>query len=362
MVKNIDCNTLNKLLGTDKEPFLLDVREPEETDGWKMPNSVNIPLSQLEQRFSEIPRSRQILTVCASGRRSLFVAELLEKHGFEVLNLVGGMHGWAYSFDFAEIKHGDIGLIQIRRRGKGCLSYFIYSKDEAFVVDPNIELSLILEIAEDKGVKITKIFDTHLHADHVSGARRLAQATGASIYLNPYDDFYYDYTPLTDDQIFNIGRDVEFKVTAIHTPGHTKGSTIFTIEDQIALTGDVLFTDSVGRPDLAEKAKEFAENLYDSITNKILTLPDSAMIFPAHYSVTKPVKPDMPIYEVLRNLKTDLRILSAPKEDFIKWATENVSQRPPNYEKIIMINMGKASLDEEFILELESGPNRCSVG
>jgi glyoxylase-like metal-dependent hydrolase (beta-lactamase superfamily II) len=362
MVKNITSEQLNAILGTKDEPVLLDVREPEEVESWRMPNSINIPLSQLEQRINEIPKNRKVLTICASGRRSSLVAKFLSDRGFEVINLIGGMHAWACSYDVAELSQNDLGLIQIRRRGKGCLSYLIYSGDEAFAIDPSNQVSIYLDLAQEKNLQITKIFDTHLHADHVSGVRKLAEKTGAKIYLNPYDDFHFDYSALSDEQTFSLGGSVEFKVIAMHAPGHTKGSTVFTVSNDFAMTGDVLFIDGVGRPDLAEKAREFAENLYDSLANKILTLPDELKIFPAHYSVEFPIKPHQLIYETLGNLKAKLKVLSLSKSDFINWAVSNVSKRPPNYQKIIHINMGKSALNDEEILNLEAGPNRCAVG
>ena len=104
------------------------------------------------------------------------------------------MAAWANVYDTAELSVGAATIVQVRRRGKGCLSYVVGSGDEAYVVDPSIAISHYLEVAAEKGWRITKVFDTHLHADHLSGAPGLAEATGASLYLNPADTFAFRST------------------------------------------------------------------------------------------------------------------------------------------------------------------------
>ena len=186
------------------------------------------------------------------------------------------MAAWGTVYDTVELAAGAATIVQVRRRGKGCLSYVIGSGDEAFVVDPSLDLDHYLAVAADKGWRITRVFDTHLHADHLSGARDLAAATGASLHLNPADTFAFDYTPLTDGDRHQLPGGVEMSVAALHTPGHTMGSTIYVVGDDAVLTGDTLFVDGVGRPDLADRAEEFAHNLYRSLQERVLTLPDDS--------------------------------------------------------------------------------------
>ena len=118
--------------------------------------------------------------VCASGGRSSQATDALARAGWDAHNLTGGMAAWGTVYDTAELPAGAATIVQVRRRGKGCLSYVIGSGDEAFVVDPSLDLDQYLEVAADKGWRITRVFDTHLHADHLSGARALAAATGAT--------------------------------------------------------------------------------------------------------------------------------------------------------------------------------------
>jgi glyoxylase-like metal-dependent hydrolase (beta-lactamase superfamily II)/rhodanese-related sulfurtransferase len=361
MVEHVDCSHLNEVLGTYREPLVLDVRERDEVADWQIPGSVNIPLSELEERIDELPKGETILTVCASGRRSTAVAHILHEKGFKVQNLHGGMHKWACSYDTAIIARQGIEIIQVRRRGKGCLSYIVHSNGEAYVVDPASDISIYTDLAREKEIKITKVFDTHLHADHISGARKLAKSTGAKLYLNPLDIFHFEYNRLHDGDVFQLGDQVKFAVSAIHTPGHTQGSTVYFVGNDAILTGDTLFTDGVGRPDLAEKAHEFALNLYDSLITKVMVLSNDLIVLPAHYSTALKVLPGVPVSISLGELRRQLGILNLSKEDFVKWATSKISDRPANYQEIIKINMGVAEVDENLSLHLEIGPNRCSV-
>ena len=348
-------------LGTDDEPFILDVREPGEVAAWAIPGAVNIPVGELTQRAEEIPRDEQVVVVCASGGRSARATDALVGAGWDAHDLVGGMAAWGTVYDSAERPAGDATIVQVRRRGKGCLSYVVGSGDEAFVIDPSIDVSQYLEIAADKGWHITKVFDTHLHADHLSGARDLAEATGATLHLNPADTFTFGYTPLHDGDHFELPGGVAVSVAAIHTPGHTMGSTIYLVGDDAVLTGDTLFVEGVGRPDLADRAEEFAHNLYHSLQERVLTLPDASFVLPGHYSEGVPVHPHQPVGAPLAELRLTLAPLQLDEDGFVAWATARAVPRPPNYVEIIKANMGRPDLPPASLQTLELGPNRCSA-
>jgi glyoxylase-like metal-dependent hydrolase (beta-lactamase superfamily II) len=166
---------------------------------------------------------------------------------------------------------------------------------------------------------------------------------------------------LHDGDVFKLGDQVKFSVAAIHTPAHTQGSTVYFVGSDVILTCDTLFTDGVGRPALAEKAHEFAFNLYDSLITKVMVPSDDLIVLPAHYSNALKVLPGVPVSLSLGELGNQLGILNLSKEDFIRWRTSKVSDRPPNYQEIIKINMGVSDVDENLALHLEIGPNRCSV-
>lgn len=352
---------LARRLGTDEEPLLLDVRQPNEVQAWAIPGSVNIPLGELGSRLDEIPESGELVVVCASGSRSRRATGYLTRSGFRATNLTGGMTAWGQVYDTAvsEVTGGRI--VQVRRRGKGCLSYLVGAGSESFVVDPSIRTDVYVSLANQLGWRITRVFDTHLHADHLSGARSLARATGASLHLSPFDAFDFDYLPLQQGDRFVLPGGLELSVDVLHTPGHTQGSVVFVVAREAIVSGDTLFVDGVGRPDLAERAEEFARNLHRSLSEKILVLPDQARVLPAHYGETVRVVPGRPVAATLAELRGTLPALSLDQEAFVAWAAARVTERPPHYRDIIGANMGHAPAEPGVLESLEAGPNRCAV-
>ena len=168
--------SLLSLFSTAEAPFLLDVREPDEFAEWTIPNAVNIPLGTLESRLSEMPGDQAILVICAKGARAQAGAELLATHGIDAAVMDGGMAAWATTYDSVEVALAGATVVQLRRRGKGCLSYLVGAGSEAAVIDPSMDIDRYIKLAAKHGFRITHVFDTHLPADHVSGGRALAAA------------------------------------------------------------------------------------------------------------------------------------------------------------------------------------------
>jgi len=173
----------------------------------------------------------------------------------------------------------------------GCLAqsaYYIESKGEVAIIDPLRETKPYTEKAEKEGAQIRYIFETHFHADFVSGHVSLAEKTGAKIIFGPTAQTSYDAIIAEDNQEFKLG-DVTIKV--LHTPGHTQESSSYLLIDEngketALFSGDTLFIGDVGRPDLAVKSDltqdDLASMLYDSLRDKIMTLPDDVIVYPAH--------------------------------------------------------------------------------
>jgi glyoxylase-like metal-dependent hydrolase (beta-lactamase superfamily II) len=174
----------------------------------------------------------------------------------------------------------------------GCLAqgaYYITSNGEAAVIDPLREIKPYLDRAEKDGVKIKYILETHFHADFVSGHVDLAKATGAKIIYGPNASCGFDCVSATDGQIFELGN---VKIKVLHTPGHTMESSCFLLidgtgKDTALFTGDTLFIGDVGRPDLAQKAahltqEQLAGLLFHSLRDKVMTLADDVIVYPAH--------------------------------------------------------------------------------
>jgi glyoxylase-like metal-dependent hydrolase (beta-lactamase superfamily II) len=361
MYRDLEAAELAARLGTANEPFVVDVREPPEFARWSIPSAVNIPLGELAARASEVPENREVVSVCASGSRSSEAAELLSRAGRRVANLTGGMAAWGMVYDAVTMELENLRVVQVRRRGKGCLSYLVGAGDQAFVVDPSADIDVYVRLADEHGWNISRVFDTHLHADHLSGARALCEVTGASLHLNPADPFDFPYLPLSDGDRFELPDGATLRVRAMHSPGHTRGSTVYVVSDRILLSGDTLFIESVGRPDLADRAEEFAHDLYRSLHDKVLALPDDTLVLPAHYGDEVVVRPDQPVGATLDELRRALAPLSNDEDAFVSWATAHAVARPPNYVEIVEANMGRSPLSLASLRQLEIGPNRCAV-
>src|SRR5215813_11895436 len=173
----------------------------------------------------------------------------------------------------------------------GCLahaSYMIGSQGEAAVVDPQRDVEIYLRAAEEHGLRIRHIFETHLHADFVSGHKELAARTGAQIYIGEKAKATFPHVDVRDGSEVSFAR---CKISVLETPGHTPESTCLVVTDSerrstpwAVLTGDTLFIGDVGRPDLskAHTPQQLAAMLYDSLHNKLMTLADDVLVYPAH--------------------------------------------------------------------------------
>ena len=225
----------------------------------------------------------------------------------------------------------------------GCLAqgaYYIESNGEAAIVDPLRTVDGYIEMAEERGAKIKYIFETHFHADFVSGHVTLAKATGAPIIYGPTANTDFDSLIAEDGQEFKLG-DVTIKV--LHTPGHTMECSCFLLkdengEDHSLFSGDTLFLGDVGRPDLAQKAatmtqEELAGILFDSLRNKVMTLADEVIVYPGHGAGSACGK-NMSSETVgsIGNEKATNYALRADmtKEEFVKELTNGL-QAPPAY-------------------------------
>lgn len=360
LISGISTYELLPLLDLEDRPYLLDVREVDEVADWQIPGVYNIPLDALEQRIDEVPRDERLVVICAVGTRARQGAEILASHGVASAVLEGGMGAWASTYDLVEGEFGGATVVQIRRRGKGCLSYVIGAGTNCVVVDPSLELGQYLSVATEHHWTITHVLDTHLHADHLSGARDLVAASGARLWLNPSDDFTFEFEPLSDGRSISLAPGVELTVSAVSVPGHTEGSTMYQLGHAAVFTGDTVFLESVGRPDLADQAESFAHSLYRSVHERVLPLGDEIMVFPAHYGAVVEVMAGQFVARPLGELRATLPALALGEAEFVAWALANVKDRPPNFQHIVLINAGRETASDASA-QLEVGPNRCAV-
>lgn len=343
----------------DSNVFLLDVREPSEFAEFKIPGAVNIPLSQLFMPGSQthLPKDKKIVTICSHGNRSMVATFALAQNGLESTSLVGGMSLWNQVLSATTLKENDITIIQVEKIGKGCLSYIIGSNGEAVVIDPTYPPSKYIEFAQREGLKITCVIDTHQHADHVSAAKDLSQMTGAKLYLSKLEEYKLESQQTVDGDTISFGSK---QLKAIHTPGHTPGSMSFVLNDRYVFSGDILFVEGIGRPDLRDQAEEFAAKLYDTLHNKLLKFGDDVKIFPTHHGEGVIPTKDGIFYTTVQNAKK-LPLLDLGQAEFVSKVVSITTPRPMNYSMIIKINKGVIPVSPMQIPDLEMGPNRCSI-
>lgn len=360
LISTVSTDDLVDLLESDPQLYMIDVREPDEVAEWQIDGVHNIPLGQLEGSLTEVPRERHLVIVCAKGARALQGAQILAEHGLSSAVLKGGMGAWASTYDTVSGDFGGATVVQLRRRGKGCLSYVVGAGEQCVVIDPSLDVERYEDVAASHGWRITHVLDTHLHADHISGARELVARCGATLLLSPSDPFHFDFEPLRDGRRIELAPRVELTVSAVSVPGHTEGSTMYELGTSAIFTGDTLFLESVGRPDLADHAEEFAHNLYQSLHERVLPLADATMVFPAHYGAAVDVHAGQFVARPLGELRNVLPALVMDETDFVNWAVANVKDRPPNYQRIVRINAGSEPLADDAA-EMELGPNRCAI-
>ena len=270
------------------------------------------------------------------------------------------MKAWSLAWNTAEIhlSHQDTHIIQVRRVGKGCLSYLIGSGREAAVIDAALDPEIYLNLARQQGWQITHVLDTHIHADHLSRSRLLAEAAGATHYLPAQERVSHPFTAIHANDVLQID---STHIKALHTPGHTLESTCYLINDEALITGDTLFLAAVGRPDLeadAAAAEQHAHLLYRSL-QRLLDLPGGTLVLPGHTS--EPVAFDgQAIVASLADVRRQTELLSLPEDRFAAQLLARIPPTPPNYHRIVALN--EAGLwPEADPADLEAGANRCAV-
>ncbi|GFE00979.1 MBL fold metallo-hydrolase [Tenacibaculum mesophilum] len=242
----------------------------------------------------------------------------------------------------------------------GCLAqgaYYIESNGEVAIIDPLREVDPYINRAEKDGAKIKYIFETHFHADFVSGHVTLAEKTGATIVYGPTAKTNYEAHIATDGEVFRLG---EITITVLHTPGHTMESTSYLLKDKdgknhAVFSGDTLFLGDVGRPDLAQKAAnltqdELAGLLYDSLRTKIMTLEDEVIVYPAHGAGSACGKnlSKETVGTIGDQKKTNYALRAdMTKEEFVKEVTDGLLPPPEYFPLNVKMNKeGYQSIDE----------------
>jgi glyoxylase-like metal-dependent hydrolase (beta-lactamase superfamily II)/rhodanese-related sulfurtransferase len=366
MPRHTDAETLRTWLEEKRPVTVLDVRSDEDREQWSIPGSVHINAYEslkAGERSAlsdvELPTDRPIVTVCNLGKMSERAAEELSRRGLDAVSLAGGMKAWSLSWNTAEVPLTRAVVTQIRRAGKGCLSYLIASKGEAAVVDASLPPDVYRAIAERAGVRIRYVGDTHVHADHLSRSKQLAEGIGAELLLPEQERVHFPYRPIRPGHLIEVG---SVKIEAIQTPGHTLESMCYLAGGEALLTGDTLFTSSVGRPDLhadMDQARSRASLLYRSV-KQVLALGPDVLVLPGHTS-SPPAFDGVPVGERLGIVSERLQEWLESESAFIARVLSRIPPTPPNFERIVELNES-GELPREDPTELEAGANRCAIG
>jgi glyoxylase-like metal-dependent hydrolase (beta-lactamase superfamily II)/rhodanese-related sulfurtransferase len=355
--------------------LLLDVRNGEEFGRFKVEGPhpfemVNVPYMEFieheEESVARVPSGRPLRIVCAKEGSAKFVGEILENHGREDIGyLTRGIKSWGNLLVPVRVNPGDaFGLYQFRRPGKASCSYAVVSGGEMMVFDPAKDIDAYRAFAEEQGCRIVKTIETHRQADYISGSLPLSRATGAAI-VAPQKDFEgarFDFEPAGDHRVHRFsggGPEVE----AIHTPGHTPGSTSYLVDARYLISGDTVFIHSIGRPDLGGMSEAWSAMLFETLREIILPMDEGVEVLPGHYMEWSEADDDLIFKETLGKIKemnADIYSID-DKGRFFAFIEANTRAQPEEYARIREINAGMADVDPEQQDVLDLGKNECAA-
>jgi glyoxylase-like metal-dependent hydrolase (beta-lactamase superfamily II)/rhodanese-related sulfurtransferase len=364
----ITVETLSTWLAEERPLTILDVCPTAERAEWWIPGSIHVDAYEALKAHDpaalahvKFPDDRPVVTVCVAGVTSLIAAEQLTRRGIEAYSLKGGMKAWSLAWNTAEILQTEDGIrvIQVRRTGKGCLSYLIGVGISAVVIDACLEPQVYLDLAAQYGWRICTVLDTHIHADHLSRSRQLAIYANAMLFLPDQKRVSFPFIALYDNDMLTIE---SLSLSVLHTPGHTAESTCYLLNNTLLLTGDTLSLTGVGRPDLLtdpSEAQTRASQLYTSCHTLLDLLPAETLVLPGHTGT--PVAFDgHPIMTSLAKMNKQVALLHETHDAFVQTVLHHLPSAPRNYELIAKYNR-TGMLPKERIVDLEAGANRCTI-
>ncbi|WP_434520853.1 MBL fold metallo-hydrolase [Halorubrum sp. AS12] len=377
-VETVAPNELKDRIDAGEDVTLLDVRMSADYEEWRIDGenvtSINVPYFEFlddevdDDVLDRIPDDREVTVLCAKGGASEYVAGTLAERGYDVEHLEDGMNGWARVYETVEVERYDGAgtLLQYQRPSSGCLGYLLYDDGEAAIIDPlRAFTDRYLDDADDLGVDLKYALDTHVHADHISGVRDLDDEGVEGVIPEAAVDRGVTYadelTTAEDGDTFAVG---DGTIETVHTPGHTTGMTSYLVDESLLATGDGLFVESVARPDLEEGdegAPDAARTLYESLQERVLSLPDDTLVGGAHFSDTAEPADDGTYTAPIGELVAEMDALTMDEDDFVDLILSDMPPRPANYEDIIATNLGQNAVDDEEAFTLELGPNNCAA-
>ena len=361
---------------TRREDFLLlDVRNDVEFNRFQVEgpypfDMVNVPYMEFiemeDESVAKVPRGKRVRIVCAKEGSSKYVGEILVNHGFQdVAHMQVGIRTWGNLLTPVRVAQSkDYELYQFQRPGKASCSYGLIQGAEMMVFDPAKNIDFYLDFAKAQGATITKTFETHRQADYISGSDGLRRSAAVEV-VAPEDDFKearFPYIPARHGDIHRF-RDGGPEVEVIHTPGHTPGSTCYRIDGRYLVTGDTVFIQSIGRPDLGGMAEAWSNMLFKTMTEILLTLDADTLILPGHYTDWREADDNLIFAAPMGTIKkqnADIYAIGNP-EDFYAFIQANMRPQPEEYARIREINAGLVEVDEEQQEIMDIGKNECAA-
>src|SRR6267143_3917739 len=361
------------------EPLqVLDVRAPEKVEGGHIalgseldfhaqPSSRLFTLSDLSALH--LDTARPIAVVCGHGNSSKKATAFLRERGYEAYSVIGGMAAWETVYvarplsPTPSLSH----VVQLDRVGKGALSYVLVSDGDAVVVDPGRHVERYDELLRELDATPAAVVDTHMHADYLSGARAAAARWHVPYFLHPDDarspydgsEGRFTYQPITHGDTIAVGRAT---LRVEHVPGHTLGSVALLADDALALTGDFLFVQSMGRPDLGGQRDAWARLQWHSLARVRTAWPGDRLVLPAHYAGEPERRADRAVAARLDVITaTNAAVAIREEAAFFRWVADNTPAPPETYRTIKLANLGLVDVSEADAETLEFGPNQCAV-
>ncbi len=362
------------------EPLqLLDIRTPERValghvtlgatlDFRALPAAAMYELETLEPL--RLNPGTPVAVICGHGNSSQRATQYLRERGFEAFSVAGGMAAWDAVYLPRRItpppafEH----VVQLDRVAKGALSYVLVSDGDAVVVDPGRHVEPYETLLRTLGATVAAVIDTHMHADYLSGARAAAARWQVPYFIHPDDARSpYDgaegrlaYQPLTDGDTIAFGRAT---LVGVHVPGHTLGSIALRADGAVALTGDFLFVQSVGRPDLGGQRDAWAAQLWRSLERVRREWPGDLLVLPAHYATETERRADRSVAA-----RCDVIAATNPaaairdERAFLTWVAAHTATPPESYRTIKLANLGLVQVSDGDAERLEFGPSQCAIG
>ncbi|MGD1974571.1 MAG: MBL fold metallo-hydrolase [Desulfobacterales bacterium] len=356
---------------------LLDVRNNEEfgrfkVEGPHLSKILNHPYIEFIEKEEEavdqlqVSKAESIRIVCAKEGSAKYVAEILLNNGWQDVKILEkGIKSWGNLLTPKLVApQNGYSLYQFIRPGKASCSYGLICGDEMVVFDPSRDAEYYQNFAKKHNARIIKTFETHLQADYISGSQRLHSDTGAEIvgHQDDFKDAVFEYRGVNDQDIFRFANEGP-EIKAIHTPGHTPGSTSYLIDDKYLVTGDTIFILSIGRPDLGGKAKEWSKLLHKTLRTKIAGMDDNLLILPGHYLDWREANSDNVFVDTMGSIKANNANIYgiAEEEEFVRFIEDNMRKQPDVYGEIRKVNAGILEVDDEEQEVMDLGKNECAA-